>query len=199
MNIWEVVCVKDLSKILKESPNKFVIVGLVLESTEKKLQSYIKKFLKEKSQVYPNMIFIFYKVTNKDFNKISLINSNSEEYPIIYSIFDCDNIFVKVNMAEPSTIMEAFNAVKSYYDDDLLKFLEAKSSKTESKSESKSELELTSIQPSMSQAELMESQQKLMEKILCLETKTKEYNLELLEDIKKRKQCEYLLKNKKKS
>ena len=51
MNIWEVVCVKDLSKILKESPNKFVIIGLVLDVNEKKIHSYIKKFLKEKSQI----------------------------------------------------------------------------------------------------------------------------------------------------
>ena len=53
--------------------------------------------------------------------------------------------------------------------------------------------------PPMSQSELMEAQQKLMEKILCLETKTKEYNLEFLQDIKERKKSESLLKAKSKS
>jgi hypothetical protein len=214
MNIWEVVCVKDLSKILKESPNKFVIIGLVLDVNEKKIQSYIKKFLKEKSQIYPNMTFVFYKVTKKDFNKISLISDEPEEYPIIYSIFDSENVFVKVNMAEPATIIESFNAVKSYYDDDHIKYLEEKSTKstkpakTKSDSESetssklsKQELETPTLppMPPMSQSELMEAQQKLMEKILCLENKTKEYNLEFLQDIKERKKSESLLKAKSKS
>jgi hypothetical protein len=215
MNIWEVVCVKDLSKILKESPNKFVIIGLVLDVNEKKIQSYIKKFLKEKSQIYPNMTFVFYKVTKKDFNKISLISDDPEEYPIIYSIFDCENVFVKVNMAEPATIIESFNAVKTYYDDDLVKYLEEKSTKiiTKSKSKTKSDSESESTKlskpeleipeqptmPSMSQSELMEAQQKLMEKILCLENKTKEHNLEFLQDIKERKKSESLLKAKSKS
>ena len=214
MNIWEVVCVKDLSKILKESPNKFVIIGLELDVNEKKIHSYIKKFLKEKSQIYPNMTFVFYKVTKKDFNKISLISDEPEEYPIIYSIFDSENVFVKVNMAEPATIIESFNAVKSYYDDDHNKYLEEKSikptkpakTKLDSESEtssklSKQELETPTLSPMppMSQSELMEAQQKLMEKILCLETKTKEYNLEFLQDIKERKKSESLLKAKSKS
>lgn len=207
MNIWEVVCVKDLSKILKESPNKFVLVGLVLDSTEKKIQSYIKKFLKEKSLVYPNMMFVFYKASKKDFNKISLISDAPDEYPIIYSIFDCENVFVKVNRAEPSTILEAYNAVKSYYDEDLVKYLEMKSTKIKTDSESElaskqssqidhidQEIALTTPISLMSQTELMEAQQKLMEKILCLETKTKEYNLNLLQDIKQRKKSESLLK-----
>jgi len=221
MNILEVVCVKDLSKILKESPNKFVIIGLVLDVNEKKIQSYIKKFLKEKSTIYPNMTFVFYKASKKDFNKISLISDDSEEYPIIYSIFDSENVFVKVNMAEPATIIESFNAVKSYYDDDLVKYVEEKSTKpitkTKSKTKSDSESDSTKLSkpeveileqpsmpsmpssPSMSQSELMEAQQKLMEKILCLETKTKEHNLEFLQDIKERKKSESLLKVKSKS
>ena len=189
----------------------------MLDVNEKKIHSYIKKFLKEKSQIYPNMTFVFYKVTKKDFNKISLISDEPEEYPIIYSIFDSENVFVKVNMAEPATIIESFNAVKSYYDDDHNKYLEEKSikptkpakTKLDSESEtssklSKQELETPTLppmspMPPMSQSELMEAQQKLMEKILCLETKTKEYNLEFLQDIKERKKSESLLKAKSKS
>ena len=158
------------------------------------------------------MTFVFYKVSKKDFNKISLISDVPDEYPIMYSIFDSENVFVKVNHAEPSTILEAYNAVKSYYDDDLVKYQEAKleTKKSDSDAELVAKQSMQSTQskqstqpdiseiaaPSMSQAELMEAQQKLMEKILCLETKTKEYNLSLLEDIKQRKKSESLLKNK---
>ncbi len=45
MNIWEVVCVSDLIKILKDSPLQFVIVGIVLESSPKAIQTEIKKAL----------------------------------------------------------------------------------------------------------------------------------------------------------
>jgi hypothetical protein len=62
MNIWEVVCVNDLIKILKDSPQQFIILGIVLESTPKSIQVIIKKFLKEKSKHFPNMKFLYFKV-----------------------------------------------------------------------------------------------------------------------------------------
>lgn len=68
-NIWEVVTVTDLIRIIKENPNKFVILSLVLESTPKDIQGFIKKFIKNKSKKFPNMTFLFFKLNKKDLGK----------------------------------------------------------------------------------------------------------------------------------
>ena len=54
-NLWEVVTVTDLIKLIKENPQKFVIVSLVLDSTPKQLQSFIKKFIKDKAIIIDNI------------------------------------------------------------------------------------------------------------------------------------------------
>ena len=46
MNIWEVVCVSDLIKILKTSPQQFIIVGIVLDIINSGVNEY-KKLIEE--------------------------------------------------------------------------------------------------------------------------------------------------------
>ena len=115
MNIWEVVCVSDLIKILKDSPQQFIILGIVLESTPKSIQVIIKKFLKEKSKHFPNMKFLYFKANQKDLGKISLLDKDETQYPFVYHIYDTSNIFIKVNSANQQTIIDAFNAGEQYY------------------------------------------------------------------------------------
>jgi len=123
MNIWEVVCVSDLIKILKDSPLQFVIVGIVLESTPKTIQTEIKRFLKEKAKIFPNMKFLFFRANTKDLGKISLLDKDETQYPYVYHVFDTSNIFIKVNCANKQTIYEAFKAGEQYYIDNLKKYM----------------------------------------------------------------------------
>ena len=135
MNIWEVVCVSDLIKILKDSPLQFVIVGLVLESTPKSIQTEIKRFLKDKAKVFPNMKFLYYKASTKDLGRISLLDKDESQYPYVYHIFDVSNIFIKVTCANKQTIYEAFKAGEQYYVDNLKKYREEKKEKVENREE----------------------------------------------------------------
>jgi len=118
-NIWEVVTVNDLVKILKANEKKFVIVGLCLDNTPLPIIKIIKKFLKHYSRIYPNITFLYYCANQKDLGRMSLLTKNVDEYPYIYHIYDISNIFVSVNRANQDTIHEAMNAVEEYYKKDL--------------------------------------------------------------------------------
>ena len=118
-NIWEVVTVNDLVKILKANEKKFVIVGLCLDNTPLLIIKTIKKFLKHYSRIYPNITFLYYCANQKDLGRMSLLTKNVDEYPYIYHIYDISNIFVSVNRANQDTIHEAMNAVEEYYKKDL--------------------------------------------------------------------------------
>ena len=118
-NIWEVVNLNDLVKILKENEKKFVIVGLCLENSTTEIKKSVKKFLKTYSKIYQNITFLYYNVSVKDLGRISLITKNIEEYPFIYHIYDVSNIFVSVNRANDNTMYESMNAVEEFYKKDL--------------------------------------------------------------------------------
>ena len=220
MNIWEVVCLSDLIKILKESSQQFVILGLVLESTPKPIQTYIKKFLKEKASKFPNMKFLFFRANHKDLGKISLLDKDELQYPYIYHIYDGSNIFIKVNSANPQTIVEAFNAGEQYYRKNLEEYINLKqqtnntnkesvnkvsvnkvetNNQTVSKTVSKSNIEVTpqvNTEEWAKQQSEMETQQKLIEKIVTLQQRAKEFNIELLKDIQQRKEEEEKIRRK---
>jgi hypothetical protein len=201
MNIWEVVCLSDLIKILKDSSQQFVIVGIVLESTPKSTQIVIKKFLKEKSKSYPNMKFLYFKATQKDLGKISLLDKDELQYPFVYHIYDSSNIFIKVNCANQKTITEAFNAGEQYYKKNLEEYINNKTKNIEEykeNKENKQNKDITKIETeewAKQQSEL-ESQQKLIEKIVTLQQRAKDFNIELLKDIQQRKEEEEKIRRK---
>jgi ribosomal protein L30E len=118
-NIWEIVNVTDLVKILKENEQKFVIVALTLQNTPSDDIKLIKKFLKDYSKKYKNLTFLYFKVNDKDLGRISLLKTDKSEYPFIYHIYDVNNIFVSVNRVNKNTLYESMGAVEEYYKKDL--------------------------------------------------------------------------------
>jgi hypothetical protein len=204
MNIWEVLCVSDLVKILKDSSKQFVILGIVLDTTPKPTQIIIKKFLKEKAKYFPNMKFLFFKATSKDLGKISLLDKDEAQYPFVYHIYDTSSIFIKVNSATQQTLIDAFNAGEQYYRQNLEEYLSIKEQakvisekpdnqkNMETKEDNKKiniqnkEKEINMEEWTKQQSEL-ESQQKIIEKIVTFQERAKDFNLELLKDIQQRK------------
>jgi hypothetical protein len=180
-NIWEVTTVSDIVKILKSNPKKFVIVGLALANAPKTEHKLIKKFLKDKAKIYPNMTFLFFKVESNDLGKISLLDSNVDTYPWIYHVYDYNNIFIKVNNANEQTIYQSFEAGEQYYKKDLEEYLANSNNKMENNIEKNTD-EIDQ--------EAWKQQQMMIEKLLTFQNKAKKYNLELLEDIKQRKKEE---------
>ena len=220
MNIWEVVCVSDLIKILKDSSLQFVIVGIVLESTPKNIQTEIKRFLKEKAKIFPNMKFLFFRANSKDLGKISLLDKDESQYPYIYHVFDTSNIFIKVNNANKQTMYEAFKVGEQYYIDNLKKYIAEKQQENndDNTQENISQVKQVSHKSSQEKAPQekapqekvshiqneewtkqqleLESQQKNIEKTITLQERAKDFNLELLKDIQQRKVEESKIKKK---
>jgi hypothetical protein len=184
-NIWEVTTVGDIVKILKNNPKKFVIVGLSLASAQKEEHKLIKKFLKEKAKLYPNMTFLFYKVEKGDLGKISLLDANVDTYPWVYHVYDYNNIFIKVNNANEETIYKSFEAGEQYYKKDL-----------EESNMNTTPNTVTTETHEIDQ-DAWKEQQLMIEKLLTFQNKAKKYNLELLEDIKQRKKEEEKIKREK--
>ena len=191
-NIWEVTTVTDIVKILKNNPKKFVILGLSLASAPKSEQKLIKKFLKDKAKLYPNMTFLFFKVEKNNLGKISLLDADVDTYPWIYHVYDYNNIFIKVNNANEETIYKSFEAGEQYYKKDLEEYNgNNRDNITESKTEAKTEAKTDDIDQ-----DAWKQQQIMIEKLLTFQNKGKKYNLELLEDIKQRKKEEEKIKRK---
>lgn len=188
-NIWEVTTVSDIVKILKSKPKKFVILGLSLTTAHKYEHKLIKKFLKDKAKLYPNITFLFYKVESNDLGKISLLDSNVDTYPWIYHVYDYNNIFIKVNNANEETIYKSFEAGEQYYKKDLEEFLDNNSNKIPNQPEDNTSNKTVNNTIEIDQ-DAWKQQQMMIEKLLTFQNKAKKYNLELLEDIKQRKKEE---------
>jgi len=203
-NIWEIVTVNDLVKILKEKEKKFVVVALTLKDTPLEIVKLIKKFLKDYSKKYKNLTFLYYKVNDKDLGRISLLHKDKLEYPFVYHIYDINNIFVSVNRVNKNTLFESMNAVEEYYKKDL----ENKLYMTEN---TQNNIEINTgdnnddgdnninnnndddnnILPNdeESQRKVIEHQ-RMLNKIISFEERKKSHNIKFLEDIQKRKKEE---------
>jgi len=207
MNIWEIVTLNDLIKILKENENKFVIVAITLESTPQNIIKSIKKFLKKFAKIYENLTFLYYQANMKDLGRSSLLVKNPDEYPFVYHVYNTKDIFVSVNRANETTIYEAFTAVEEYYKKDLQAFLlnknenntnntninndndkEDKSNIQINQTSMNANLEVDERQADMDRRAL--EHQKLLDKIVLFEEKKKDYNIKFLGDIQKRKKDE---------
>lgn len=212
MNIWEIVTLNDLVKILKSSEKKFVIVAITLDSTPKNIIKALKKFLVHYAEIYKNLTFLYYKADKKDLGRISFLSKNEDEYPFVYHIYDTSEIFVSVNRANGDSILEAFNAVEEYYKKDLNSYLSEKSETDKTDKTEKSNITINSnlndinnvsaekikqdeITAEMNRKALQH--QKLLEKISVFEKKKELYNTEFLEDIKERKKDEQIEKKNK--
>ncbi len=206
MNIWEIVTLNDLIKILKENENKFVIVAITLESTPQNIIKSIKKFLKKYAKIYENLTFLYYQANIKDLGRSSLLVKNPDEYPFVYHVYNTKDIFVSVNRANETTIYEAFTAVEEYYKKDLQAFLlnknenenninvnnhndkEDKSNIQINQTNMNANLEIDERQADMDRRAL--EHQKLLDRIVLFEEKKKDYNIKFLGDIQKRKKDE---------
>ncbi len=209
MNIWEIVTLTDLIKILKENENKFVIVAITLESTPQTIIKSIKKFLKKYAKIYENLTFLYYQANVKDLGRSSLLVKNVDEYPFVYHVYNTKDIFVSVNRANENTIYEAFTAVEEYYKKDLQAFLLNKNDKndnvnnnvnnTDNDKEDKSNIVInqnnmnSNLEVDEQQADIERralEHQKLLDRIVLFEEKKKDYNIKFLGDIQKRKKDE---------
>jgi hypothetical protein len=202
-NIWEIVTVTDLIKILKENEQKFVIIALTLNDTPVETTKILKKFLKDYSKKYKNITFLYFKVADKDLGRISLLNKDKSEYPFLYHIYDVNNIFVSVNRVNKHTLYESMNAVEKYYQQNEYNINNNINTNNMNDNENENDENVQNVQNDQNeenddvmlqndeeaQRRVIEHE-KLLNRIYLFEEKKKIHNREFLEDIQKRKKEE---------
>ena len=213
-NIWEIVTVNDLVKILKEHENRFVIVALTLQETPDNDVKIIKKFLKDYSKIYKNLTFLYFKLSDKDLGRINILKKDKSEYPFVYHIYNTADIFVSVNRVNKQTLYESMNAVEKYYKKDLENMIDTHQEseqtgksvvinnnlsfkKTEKNNDNNNEIYEQQEQQEEQELQNDEDTQRrvlehenLLNKLIIYEEKKKQHNLKFLEDIQKRKKEE---------
>lgn len=121
-NIWEIVTIKDVVKILQENENKIIIMGLTIETSTNEQKKMIKNFLKLHHKDYKNVLYVYHCVSKKDIGRISLFKKETEQYPLLYYIYK-QNIAITVTGANNKTLNESYDIAKKEILDDMDKFL----------------------------------------------------------------------------
>ena len=217
-NIWEIVTVNDLVKILKEHENKFVIVGLTLQDTPVDMIKMVKKFLKDYSKIYKNITFLYLNVLDKDLGRINILKKDKSEYPFVYHIYNTSDIFVSVNRVNKQTLYESMYAVEKYYKKDLENYLSSlsneksnnviinnnlpfnnnlnndqlnnnKNDEDYNENQEQERQQINDLQNEETQQKVLEHEN-LLNRIVIFEDKKKIHNLKFLENIQKRKKEE---------
>jgi len=116
-NIWEATNITDLATLLRSYNT--VILGLVLPETHDSDKVMIRKFLKDKSKKFNQLIFVYMVVPKECMGKLGIINLDRATYPLIYHIRNGNNILVAVERADTESIYGSFSEVERYYIDEM--------------------------------------------------------------------------------
>lgn len=212
-NIWELVSIDDLSRLIKNNPKRFIIVGLVIASTEERMKRQMKKLMKIKHKEFPNILFLYYCVKNGEFGRISLTDRPISEYPLMYGIYDIDQLLFIVKAANENTIYEVFEdeGIQKIFLHNRQQFMEGLKQKNNvqkdeinndddnidepindnsdsNHDENKESIDMPQNKPNPKNM-LME-QKKLLDKILLIKKHADKFNLEFIKDIQERKREE---------
>ena len=114
-NICQVIDLPQLKSIV--SSNMTVIIGLVCPNTMNKNKVFIKKFLKRKSEKFPQIQFVFIDLTKEQIanTKLAIVSHDYEDYPLIYHIRDGNKILCEVKQADEISAKESFAEIEPYY------------------------------------------------------------------------------------
>jgi hypothetical protein len=124
-NIKQVQHADSIPKLLKSFPGRFAIIGVTLQDTSNDSKIYIRKWLKEHSKHFPNILFIYLCAHDEELGKLSILKEDRDEYPYVYHICDTNKVCGYANNAEPETINELFSKMNDYYVKDREYFLES--------------------------------------------------------------------------
>ena len=225
-NLWQIVNRDDLLYFLRGGKGKFIVLTMVLLSTNDNTKKLIKKFIKNKSKQYPHITFLYYVVRSEDFSKkISFLNNNVDEYPKMCHIYNIDTMLIELKAIDGFDIMEkSFKKLDEYYSvNNKQTHNQQQTEESEGSESSKNDKQLPPVQQIIPQIangigsmlQAGQSQQntqypaqpinpvlerkKLLEKLTLLRNKSEEYTIEFLKECQKRKKEEEKQKTKTKN
>jgi len=225
-NLYQIVNMDDLLYFLRGGKDKIINLTLVLLTTEEEVKRMIKKFVKRKSEQFQGATFLYYAVRKQDFKKISFLTDNVDEYPKMCHIFNINELLSEVRAIDNTEILErsfqhpdiaqyytrfgtiarkptsnVFMEDENGYDDD--ENYEEESDNDNMADMSNGSTKQIPVNKNLQGPTQVYQQQnpvlekkKLLEKLSLIRQKGEEYNMQFLEECRKRKKEEEKLKDK---
>jgi hypothetical protein len=206
-NLWEILEYSDLIRLLHQGKNKFIILTLVDNNTSQSIKTMLKRFIREKSKIYKNATFLFYKVKKCDLGMLPPMIEDDNRYPKMFHLYDVNEILGGVLMIDNEKVLEKH--FKENHDEYLKGFIEntnknddkinndsnneeTVSSKKEtaqkpSQQSPPQQLQSMVVQPIVQRKNPELEKKKYMEKIELLREKQEIYLVKFFKDCKKRK------------
>lgn len=201
-NLWQLVTYDDLLYFLRKSKNGHVVLSIVLQNTPKEIKSIIKSFIKDKSKIYNNVTFLYYIARKEDLGKNSLMNKDVSVYPFLCCIYDIKNILAIVhNIDCVQALNDCFGEVENDYimhkkhiDDlnyDEIDIIEDDKQKQIAQQEQNAHAFKEQVKSQLDAYQQgIEDKKRLLDKLILLKQKGEQYQLDILNEVGKRKKEE---------
>jgi hypothetical protein len=191
----------------------------VLLDTDDRIKGMIKKFIKKKAEVLPNVLFLYYVVRNEDFGKNGLLEKDKTKYPKMCHMYGMTELLIGVTSIDNVQIMEQSfkhkekgielekwyshvpqqdNCTEEIISDDDNQKDEHISEKQNTNDIQKnvcnnsnsSNSYIQPVQQTYQTIDPVVEKKKFLQKLLLLKTKSDEYNVTFLKEFQKRKKEE---------
>jgi hypothetical protein len=95
----------------------------------------VRKFLKEKSKLFPLIQFLYMELSEEqiDTTKLEIVSKDYDSYPLVYHIRDGNKILCGVESADYESTYESFDEVAPYYKKEMEDFAESTNNKRKKK------------------------------------------------------------------
>jgi len=197
-NIYKINNKKDLSSFFKKNGNdKHIMLSVILSTTSDIIKNMILSFMKDKSEIYPNVFFILLVIEEEDIGTIA--NSfprKKTEYPYIIYIYN--NVEKLVDITSVTTLKalrESFSVIAEYYDEtneEMTRTVTTIDSKSSSNNNNDTVYENnnnnnTIQENNNEEIDYLEESKKMADKILLLIELKKKHDILFIKDLKKKK------------
>jgi hypothetical protein len=107
-NLAEINYVDGILKLLQNNKLQVAILVITLDTTPDNIKIYMRRWLKNKSKEFPNILFLYFCANSNDIKEsnLSLISKNINGYPYVYHILNAKKILVEVENANIETIKQ---------------------------------------------------------------------------------------------
>ena len=200
-NIYKINNKKDLSSFFKKNGNdRHIMLSVILSNTSDVIKNMILSFMKDKSEIYPNVFFILLVIEEEDIGTIA--NSfprKKTEYPYIIYIYN--NVEKLVDITSVTTLKalrESFSVIAEYYDEtneEMTRTVTTIDSKSSSNNVSNNINDISqennnNNKNNEEEIDYLEESKKMADKILLLIELKKKHDISFIKDLKKKKKKE---------
>jgi len=184
-NLWHITSFDDLPVVLKNNQQNFVVLTIITNDTTEQIRVMLRKYIKEKSKLYPKVVFLYYKAQRNDFGNLKpLLDSDATQYPKMFHLYEREILSFCAMIDCKEKLDESFEELNGPYLNGKPFEQENESPKEELKNESKDDFPA----PPLIDPEI--ERKKTHEKIKLLREMQHQCEIDFIEEFAKRKETE---------